>query len=109
MSRGEELPPGTLEMLVLRAIASEPLHGYGIAQQIEQLSEEVLRVEKGSLYPALDRVLGYGWATAEWGQSPTGRRARFYTITESGRRALGEKRERFELVFGTIARLLEDG
>ena len=79
-----ELLKGTLDMLVLQTLSVRPLHGYGIAQQIEALSEDALRVEQGSLYPALERLQKKGWITSRWGESPTGRRARYYTITASG-------------------------
>src|SRR5258707_12398276 len=85
------LPPGTLEMLVLRTLTLGRLHGYAIAQHIERKSGEVLHIEQGSLYPALERLQNHGWVTSKWGLSPTGRRARYYTITASGRARLGEK------------------
>lgn len=103
----DDLPPGTLELLVLRALSIEPMHGYAIGQYIERLSDAVLRIEKGSLYPALDRVQRQGWATAEWRMSPTGRRARYYTITASGRRKLGEKRSAYDRISGAINRVLD--
>lgn len=77
---------GTLEMLILRTLSVAPAHGYAIAQHIARLSDGVFRVEQGSLYPALERLLQKGWATARWGESPTGRRARYYTITRAGRK-----------------------
>ena len=94
-------------MLVLRALSLQPMHGYAIAQHIERLSDEVLHIEKGSLYPALDRVQRQGWATAEWRESPTGRRARYYTITASGRKKLGEKRSAYDRINAAITRVLE--
>src|SRR5437764_6932312 len=106
-SGSHELPPGTLELLVLRALSLQPMHGYAIGQHIERLSEDVLRVEKGSLYPALERVMRNGWATAKWGVSPTGRRARYYTITVSGRAKLGEKRFAYDRVNAAIGRVLD--
>src|SRR5215216_2960511 len=84
-----ELLKGTLDMLILQTLTLQPLHGYAIAQQIGQLSQDVLAVEQGSLYPALERLQTKGWVTSKWGQSPTGRRARYYTITAAGRRQLG--------------------
>jgi transcriptional regulator len=83
-----ELLKGTLDMLVLQTLTLQPMHGYAIAQHIERLSQDVLSVEQGSLYPALDRLQKRGWVTSKWGQSPTGRQARYYTITASGRRQL---------------------
>ena len=101
-----DLLPGTLDMLVLKTIALGPMHGYAIAQHIERLSESVLQVEQGSLYPALERLLRDGWATAKWGKSPTGRRARYYTITASGRKQLGEEVSEFDRMTAAIARIL---
>src|SRR5574341_765493 len=84
-----EIPPGTLEMLILKTIKRfGPMHGYGIAKSIQQASEEVLRVEEGSLYPALQRILMKGWVTAEWVQAGPKRRARVYHLTSAGRRQL---------------------
>jgi transcriptional regulator len=97
---------GTLDMLVLQSLTVQPMHGYGIAQHIERLSDDVLRVEQGSLYPALERLLKKGWVTAKWGQSPTGRQARYYTITASGRRQLGQELESFDRISLAIARVL---
>ena len=101
-----ELLRGTLDMLVLQTLTVQPMHGYAIAQHIERLSGDVLTVEQGSLYPALERLLKKGWVTAKWGESPTGRRARYYTITASGRRQLGEQIEGFDRVLLAIARVL---
>ena len=101
-----ELLRGTLEMLVLQTVSLQPLHGYAIAQQIQRLSNDALTVEQGSLYPALERLLQRGWVTAKWGESPTGRRARYYTITASGRRRLGEEIEGFDSALLAINRVL---
>ena len=101
-----DLIPGTLDMLLLRTLSLGPLHGYAIAQHIERLSNDVLRVEQGSLYPALERVQRAGWVTSKWAQSPTGRRARYYTITASGRKRLGEKISEFDKISLAIARVL---
>jgi PadR family transcriptional regulator PadR len=86
-----DLLPGILEMLILRTLTQGPRHGYGIARHIEESSGDTLRIEQGSLYPALERLLRSGKVTARWSRSPTGRRARFYTITRSGRAALKDK------------------
>ena len=83
-----------------------PLHGYGIAQQIEALSEDALRVEQGSLYPALERLQKKGWITSKWGDSPTGRRARYYTLTAAGRRQLGNEISSFDAMLVAINRVL---
>ena len=101
-----ELLKGTLDMLVLQTLSLRPLHGYGIAQQIEALSEDALRVEQGSLYPALERLLKKGWITSKWGESPTGRRARYYTITAAGRRQLGNEISSFDAMLVAINRVL---
>ena len=93
-------------MLVLRVLKTQPLHGYAIAQQIERLSESVLTVELGSLYPALERLQKRGWVTSKWGASPTGRRARYYTITAAGRRQLGAEISDFDRVLFAINRVM---
>jgi PadR family transcriptional regulator len=102
-----DLLPGTLEMLILRTLTVQPMHGYGIAQHIGRTSEDVLKIEKGSLYPALERLQRNGWVRSKWGDSPTGRRARYYTITASGRRVLGEEISSFEEIVAAIARVLK--
>jgi transcriptional regulator len=101
-----ELLKGTLDMLVLQTLSVRPLHGYGIAQQIEALSEDALRVEQGSLYPALERLQKKGWITSRWGESPTGRRARYYTLTAAGRRQLGNEINSFDTMLVAINRVL---
>jgi PadR family transcriptional regulator PadR len=103
--RGEILP-GTLDMLILHTLTLGPMHGYAVAQHIGRLSEDVLRVEQGSLYPALDRLQRQGWVKSEWRETPTKRQARYYTITASGRRQLGEELSRYDRVSGAIARVL---
>jgi transcriptional regulator len=108
VSRSDVLA-GTLEMLILRTLSVQPLHGYAIAQHIARLSQDVLQVEQGSLYPALERLLRKGWATAKWGQSPTGRPARYYTITKSGRGQLEVKSEEYDRVARAIARVMAQG
>jgi transcriptional regulator len=100
------LLPGTLEMLILRTLAAERMHGYAIAQHIARVSSGALQVEKGSLYPALERLQRNGHVTAQWAQSATGRRARYYNITASGRRALGEQVSAFQEMNEAIARVL---
>ncbi|MEO6445304.1 MAG: PadR family transcriptional regulator [Gemmatimonadaceae bacterium] len=102
-----ELLKGTLDMLILQTLTVQPMHGYAIAQQIQRLSEEVLSVEQGSLYPALERLLTQGWVTSKWGQSPTGRRARYYTITASGRRHLGAEISSFERMLTAIQGVMQ--
>jgi PadR family transcriptional regulator PadR len=105
-SARSDLLQGTLDMLVLRTLSLGPLHGYAIAQHIARLSEGVLQVEQGSLYPALERLLNRGWVTAKWKLSPTKRRARYYTITPLGRKQLGEAVSGYDRVSLAIARVL---
>jgi len=103
-----EIPPGTLYMLILKALARlGPMHGYGIAQHIQQTSEDVLQVEEGSLYPALQRMLIKGWVSAEWGQSENNRRARYYSLTPAGRKQLGVEVAEFERVMRAVARVIQ--
>jgi transcriptional regulator len=97
---------GTLEMLILRTLTLGSLHGYAIAQHIAKLSDGVLKVEQGSLYPALERLLNKGWVTARWAQTPTKRQARYYTITKSGRAQLADKVSDYDRVAMAIARVL---
>ena len=100
------VPPGTLVMLVLRVLNSGPLHGYAIAQRIHALSSDVLQVEEGSLYPALQRILVKGWAKAEWGVSETNRRVRFYRLTAAGKAQLASEMSDYERVNGAIRTVL---
>jgi transcriptional regulator len=103
-----EIPPGTLYMLVLKTLARlGPMHGYGIAQHIHQMSADVLQVEEGSLYPALQRMLIKGWVTAEWGQSDNHRRARYYKLTPAGRKQLTVEMSEFGKVMEAIARVIQ--
>lgn len=102
----QDLLPGTLDMLVLKTLSVGSLHGYAIAQHIERTSNDVFRVEQGSLYPALERLLGAGHVAAKWGTSPTGRRARYYTITASGRRRLGQELSAYDAMLAAIGRVL---
>ena len=101
-----ELLPGTLDMLILKTLTVQPMHGYGIAQHIQRLSGEVLRVEEGSLYPALQRMRQKGWIRAEWAQTPNNQRARYYTITATGRRQLGEQSDGFTELMAATLRVL---
>jgi PadR family transcriptional regulator, regulatory protein PadR len=103
-----EIPPGTLYMLILRSLARlGPMHGYGIAQHIQLLSEDILQVEEGSLYPALQRMLIKGWVTAEWGQTENNRRARYYRMTVAGKKQLSVEVSEFEKVMRAITNVLQ--
>jgi transcriptional regulator len=103
-----DLIPGTLDMLILQTLKRAPLHGYGIAQSIRRVSDEVLTVEEGSLYPALQRLLLQGWVKAEWKTTETNRRARFYTLTAAGKKQLGLEVSQFRQVMDAIGRVLAD-
>lgn len=108
MERRTEIPPGTLYMLVLKTLARlGPMHGYGIAEHIQKISDEVLQVEEGSLYPALQRMLIKGWVTAEWAQTENNRRARYYKLTPAGRKQLHAEISEFEKVMGAISKVIQ--
>lgn len=94
-------------MLILKTLQAGPLHGYAIAQRIHLISEDVLQVEEGSLYPALQRILVKGWAAAEWTQSETGRRVRVYKITPAGRKQLGAEISEFDRVMKAVYKVIE--
>jgi PadR family transcriptional regulator, regulatory protein PadR len=106
MTRKPDLLPGTLDMLILKTLTRAPLHGYGIALQIKRLSDDVLTVEEGSLYPALQRLLLQGWVKGEWRMTETGRRARYYTLTGAGRKQLSVEMSEFEQMVAAIGRVL---
>jgi PadR family transcriptional regulator, regulatory protein PadR len=102
-----ELLPGTLDLLLLKTLSLEPMHGYGIALRIKQISRDVLNVEEGSLYPALQRLLIKNWVKAEWRQTENNRRARYYRLTAEGRRQLETRRESFDRLFAAIAHVMK--
>lgn len=108
MAKRPDLLPGTLDMLILKTLTRTPQHGYGIAQSIKRVSDQVLTVEEGSLYPALQRLLLQGWVKAEWKMTETNRRARYYTITTAGREQLGLEVSQFEQMIAAIGRVLRD-
>jgi PadR family transcriptional regulator, regulatory protein PadR len=101
------LLPGTLDLLILKILSRDSLHGYGIAEQLKTLSGDVLQVGESSLYPALQRLLLNGWVKAEWGASENNRRARYYTLTPAGRKQLRSELEEFDQMFGAIRRVLQ--
>jgi PadR family transcriptional regulator PadR len=107
MLKKPELLPGTLDMLILKTLTRAPQHGYGIALAIKQLSRDVLTVEEGSLYPALQRLWLQGWVKAEWKKTETGRRARFYTLTAAGRKQLELELSQFDQMIVAIGRVLQ--
>jgi transcriptional regulator len=102
-----DLLQGTLDMLILKAISLEPVHGYGVLLRIEQLSKERLQVQQGSLYPALYRLEHRGWITSEWGESENKRRAKFYRLTDEGRRRLQDETENWQRMKTGIADVMK--
>ena len=102
-----DLLPGTLDLLILRILTGESMHGYGLAQRLKLLSNDVLQVGESSLYPALQRLLLNGFVDAEWAPSENNRRARFYSLTRAGRKHLAAERREFESIVDAIRRVLE--
>jgi PadR family transcriptional regulator PadR len=102
-----KLLQGTLDMLILKALSLRPLHGYGVGQRIMQMSEDALRVEEGSLYPALYRIERQGWITAEWGVSENNLRAKFYQLTRTGRRQLQIEEANWERLAGAVFKVMQ--
>ena len=101
-----DLLPGTLDMLILRTLNAQAMHGYGIAQHLKRLSADVIQVEEGSLYPALQRMRQKGWVRAEWRQTPNNQRARYYTVTAAGRKQFGAQAAGFAEVVAAIGRIM---
>jgi transcriptional regulator len=108
MTKPTDLVQGTLDLLIMRTIATEELHGWAIAQRIQLLSKDVLQVNQGSLYPALQRLERQGWITADWGVSEMNRRARFYRLTAAGRRRLQQERDDWERLSSAISLVLRN-
>jgi transcriptional regulator len=102
-----ELLQGTLDLLILKALARGAMHGYGVAEWIHQTSEDVLRVEEGALYPALHRLELRGWLSSEWGISDNNRRAKYYALTPTGRKQLAQETEYWRRMSGAVARILQ--
>jgi len=102
-----ELPQGTLDMLVLKALSLGPMHGYGVGQRIQQLASEMLQVEEGTLYPALYRIEARGWIASEWGVSENNRRARFYKLTRTGRKQLAVEESQWEHLALAISKVMQ--
>jgi PadR family transcriptional regulator, regulatory protein PadR len=102
-----DLLQGTLDMLVLKTLALEPMHGWGISQRIQQVSDGVLCINQGSLYPALHRLEQQGWIAAEWGSSENNRQAKFYSLTRTGRKQLEEETENWDRVSSAIEQILQ--
>src|SRR5262245_34691276 len=107
LSARSDLLQGTLDVLILKTLDLAPMHGWGISQRIQQLSQDVLQVNQGSLYPALYRLEAKGWIRSRWGNSENNRRAKFYELTRSGRRQLAEETEGWERFAAAVGRILE--
>ena len=103
------IPQGTLDMLILQILSLEPAHGYGIAQRLEQISKSVVQVNQGSLYPALYRLEQQGWIASSWGDSENNRRAKFYSLTRTGRKQLAEETANWERITAAVGRVLQHG
>jgi len=103
------IPQGTLDMLILQILSLEPAHGYGIAQRLEQISQSVVQVNQGSLYPALHRLEQKGWLQAKWKQSESGREAKFYSLTPSGRKQLSAERDSWARLTTAVQLIFEEG
>lgn len=108
MSKSDDLISGTLDLLILRVIALQPMHGWAIAQRIQQVSNEILQVRQGSLYPALHRLELQGWISAEWGESENNRRAKFYSLTKSGRKKLATEETQWARLSSAISLVLRE-
>ena len=106
-SRSIDLPQGTLDLLILRTLSLKPLHGWAVSERIQQISSDVLRVQQGSLYPALHRLERRGWIKARWGTSENNRRAKFYEITKAGRRELEIERDTWQKLTAAVSQILE--
>ena len=107
MDKTAELLPGTLDMLILKSLQHEPMHGFGISVRIRQMSDEVLQVEQGSLYPALYRLEDQGWIKSEWGISENNRKAKFYSLTATGRKQLDAETQNWARVSAAINLILK--
>ena len=103
------IPQGTLDMLILQIVSLEPVHGYGIAQRLDQISRSVVQANQGSLYPALHRLELKGWLRAEWKESETGREAKFYSLTASGRKQLAAEKQTWARLAGAVQLIFNEG
>ena len=105
-NRKRELLPGTLDMLILKTLSVQTMHGYGVAQHLQRLSDDVIQVEEGSLYPAFHRMRQKGWIKAEWRQTPNNQRARYYSITPLGRKQLTDQEQGFDELMTAVKRIM---
>jgi PadR family transcriptional regulator PadR len=107
MAKSTDLLQGTLDLLILKTLALEPMHGWGIVLRIQQMSGDVLQVQPGSLYPALHRLEHQGWIGAKWGDTDAGRRAKYYSLTRAGRKQLDKEAEQWRRLSGAVTSLLD--
>ena len=107
MGKPIDLLQGTLDLLILKTLALEPMHGWGISQRIQQVSQDSLQVQQGSLYPALHRLEEQGWIASEWGVSENNRRAKYYRLTSTGRKQLGVETAKWERLSAAVSQILE--
>jgi len=103
----QDLPRGTLELMILKVLSLEPMHGWGIIKRVRHLSQDIFQVNQGSLYPALQRLKKKGWIQSDWRVTENSRRARYYTLTDSGKEKLGEERRAWEMSTAAVGRILE--
>jgi len=108
LSKSDDLISGTLDLLILRVIALQHMHGWGIAQRIQQVSKDILQVRQGSLYPALHRLELQGWIASEWGESENNRRAKFYSLTKTGRKKLEQQEAQWDRLSTAISLVLRE-
>ena len=109
MGEATDILQGTLDLLILKTIANEPMHGWAISQRIQQISNEVLKVQQGSLYPALHRLEHQGWIQAEWGASDNNRRAKYYSLTKAGRKQLDSEASKWARLSSAVNLILAEG
>ncbi len=107
LDTGHDLPRGTLDLMILKVLSLEPMHGWGVIKRIQLLSEDVFRVQQGSLYPALQRLKKKGWIRAEWRVTENSRRARYYTLTDTGWEQLGDSQRSWNVSTAAVVRILE--
>jgi len=107
LDTGQDLPKGTLDLMILKVLSLEPMHGWGVIKRIQLLSEDVFRVQQGSLYPALQRLKKKGWIRSEWRVTENSRRARYYTLTDSGWEQLGDSQRSWSASTAAVGRILE--
>lgn len=109
MASRSDLLQGTLDLLILKILGLQPMHGFGISQRIQQMSQEIFQVNQGSLYPALQRLEERGWIVSEWGASENNRKAKYYRLTRAGRKQLLKEEKQWKVLSGAIARILQTG